>query len=198
MVPCHHFKSYIHRQHEDYLDSKLASVTHEALMTSAKRKFDWLKTKGLWGAKSPDNKKIVAMTATFNALKGQLKLDSKLSAIVNEGNKKGDKKDKKKSKKNTYNQRKHKKDEAWKKEPTKDGEKRKKEVGNYTYHWCEHHMAWTMHKPANCLLGKQHKEDQKKKPQKAVANSATFAAAAAMAVNPQFAALMASIADLDK
>jgi hypothetical protein len=198
VVPCHHFKSYIHRQHEDYLDSKLASVTHEALMTSAKRKFDWLKTKGLWGAKSPDNKKIVAMTATFNALKGQLKLDSKLSAIVNEGNKKGDKKDKKKSKKNTYNQRKHKKDEAWKKEPTKDGEKRKKEVGNYTYHWCEHHMAWTMHKPANCLLGKQHKEDQKKKPQKAVANSATFAAAAAMAVNPQFAALMASIADLDK
>ncbi len=59
-------------------------------------------------------------------------------------------------------------------------------------------MAWTMHKPVNCLLGKQHKEDQKKKPQKAVANSATFAAAAATAVNPQFAALMASIADLDE
>jgi hypothetical protein len=55
-----------------------------------------------------------------------------------------------------------------------------------------------VHKLANCLLGKQHKEDQKKKPQKAVANSATFAAAAATAVNPQFAALMASIADLDK
>ena len=45
-------------------------------------------------------------------------------------------------------------------------------------------MAWTMHKPANCLLGKQHKEDQKKKPQKAVANSTNFAAAAATAVNP--------------
>jgi hypothetical protein len=29
--------------------------------------------------------KIVAMTATLNALKGQLKLDPKLSAIVNEG-----------------------------------------------------------------------------------------------------------------
>ncbi len=57
-------------------------------------------------------------------------------------------------------------------------------------------MAWTMHKPANCLLGKQHKQDQRKKPQKA--NSTTFAAAMAMAVNPQFAALMASIADLDK
>jgi hypothetical protein len=65
------------------------------------------------------------------------------------------------------------------------------------YHWCEHHMAWTVYKPADCLLGKQHKEDQKKKSQKAVANSATFAAAAATAVNPQFAALMASITNLD-
>jgi hypothetical protein len=59
-------------------------------------------------------------------------------------------------------------------------------------------MAWTVHKPADCLLGKQHKEDQKKKPQKAVANSATFAAATATTVNPQFAALMASLANLDK
>jgi hypothetical protein len=45
-------------------------------------------------------------------------------------------------------------------------------------------MTWTVHKSANCLLGKQHKEDQKKKLQKAVANSVTFAAAAATAVNP--------------
>jgi hypothetical protein len=59
-------------------------------------------------------------------------------------------------------------------------------------------MVWTVHKPADSLLGKQHKEDQKKKLQKAVANSATFAAAAATAVNPQFATLMASIADLDE
>ncbi len=59
-------------------------------------------------------------------------------------------------------------------------------------------MALTVHKPADCLLGKQHKEKQKKKPQKAVANSTTFAAADATAVNPQFAALMASIANLDE
>jgi hypothetical protein len=186
----------IRRLYEDYLDGKLTTITHEALTTTAKCKFDWLKTEGLWGAKSPDNKKIVAMTAALNALKGRLKLDPKLNAIANEGKKKGGKRDKKKNKKNTYNQREQKKDEAWKKEPPKDGEKCKKEVGKYTYHWCKHHMAWTVHKPANCLLGKQHKEDQKKKPHKA--NSGTFAAAAATAVNPQFAALMASIADLDK
>jgi hypothetical protein len=165
-------------------------------MTSKKCKFGWLKIKGLWGAKFPENEKIVAMTDTLNALKGQLKLDPKLSAIANEGKKKGDKKDKKKNKKNTYNGQEQKKDEAWKKEPPKAGEKREKEVGKYTYNWCEHYMAWTMHKPDNCLLGKQHKEEQKKKPQKV--NSATFAAATATAVNAQFSALMASIADLDE
>jgi hypothetical protein len=103
VVPYHHFKSYIRQQQEDYLDGKLTTITHEALMTSAKCKFDWLKTKGLWGAKSPDDEKIVAMTAALNALKGQLKLVPKLSAIANEGKKKGDKRDKKKNKKNTYN-----------------------------------------------------------------------------------------------
>ncbi len=78
----------------------------------------------------------------------------------------------------------------------KPGKERKKEVGKYTYYWCKHHMVWTVHKLANCLLGKQHKQDHRKKPQKA--NSTTIAAAAATAVNPQFAALIASIADLDE
>jgi hypothetical protein len=45
VVPCH-FKLYICQQHEDYLDGKLTTITHEAFMTSAKHKFDWLKTKG--------------------------------------------------------------------------------------------------------------------------------------------------------
>jgi hypothetical protein len=70
------------------------------------------------------------------------------------------------------------------KEPPKDGEKHKKQVGKYTYLWCEHHMAWTVHKPADCLLGKQHKEEQKKKPQKA--NCTTIAAAATSSINPHF------------
>jgi hypothetical protein len=87
VVPSHHFKSYICQQYEGDLDGKLTTITHKALMTSAKRKFGWLNTKGLRGAKSPDNKKIVAMTTALNALKGQLKLDTKLSAIANEGKK---------------------------------------------------------------------------------------------------------------
>jgi hypothetical protein len=125
VVPYHNFKTYIHWQHKDYLDGKLTTITHKALMTSTKCKYNWLKTKGLWGAKSPDDEKIVVMTATLNALKGQLRLDPKLSSIVNKGNKKGDKKAKKKNKKNTHNRREQKKDEAWKKELPKDSKKHK-------------------------------------------------------------------------
>jgi hypothetical protein len=50
VVPSHNFKSYIHCQHEDYLNGKLTAITHVALMTSAERKFDWLKTKGILGS----------------------------------------------------------------------------------------------------------------------------------------------------
>ncbi len=102
-------------------------------MTSAKRKFDWLKTKGIWGAKSPDDEMIVTMTAALNALKGQLKLDPKLSTIANEGNKKGNNMaKKKKNKKSTHNQREQKKDAVWKKELPKDCKKHERQVGKYT------------------------------------------------------------------
>jgi len=183
LVPCYNFTKYIGTKHDDYLDGSLTGLTHEAMMSMAKRKFDFLKTKGKWGAKSPDDEKIVAMTAEINTLKGQLKLDPKLSAIADEGEK-GDNKSSKK------------KDEAWKKEPPKAGESKEgKKVGKYTFNWCEHHMAWTVHKPADCLLGKQHKEEQKK-PIKA--NSATIAAAATSAMNPQFASLLAAMANMDQ
>ncbi len=63
-------------------------------MTLAKRKFNWLKTKGMWVARSPNNKKILVMIAALNSLKGQLKLEPKLSTIANKGNKKGNNKGK--------------------------------------------------------------------------------------------------------
>jgi hypothetical protein len=193
LVPCYNFTKYIGTKHNEYLDGNHTSLTHQAMMSMAKHKFDFLKMKGKWGAKSPNNKKIVAMAAKINSLKGQLKLDPKRSAIA--GNKKGDiKSSKKKNKKKTSNKREQKKEEG-KKEPPKAGESKEgKKVGKFTFNWCEHHMAWTVHKPADCLLGKQHKDEQKK-PYKA--NSATVAAAATSAVNPHFAALMAAMANLD-
>ncbi len=50
-------------------------------------------------------------------------------------------------------------------------------------------------KPDDCYLGKQHKDEQKKKPHKA--NSATVAAAATSATNPHFTTLMAAMANLN-
>jgi hypothetical protein len=151
LVPCYNFTKYISTKHDDYLDGNLTGLTHQALMSMAKRKFNFLKTKGKWGAKSPDDEKIVAMTAEITALKGKLKLDPKLSAIAGKGEEKDNAKKspkKKRNKKDTSNKREQKKDEAWKKEPPK-------------------------------------------------ANSATVAAAATLAINPHFAALMAAMANLD-
>jgi hypothetical protein len=195
VVTCHNFKSYTHRQHKDYLNGKLTTITHEALMTSAKRKFDWLKTKGLRGAKSPDNKKIVAMTATLTAIKGHFKLDPKLSTIADEGKKKGDNKNKKRRTRRIHLT------DVNRKGMRLGRKSRQRMVRNMRSRLANilttgDHIAWTIHKSTNCFLGKQHKEDQKKNPQKA--NSATFATAAAMAVNPQFAALIAMIANLEE
>jgi hypothetical protein len=184
LVPCCNFTKYIGTKQDEYLDRNLSSLTHKAMMSMAKCKFDFLKTKGKWGAKSPDDKKIVAMAAEIKSLKGQLKLDPKLSAITGTVDKGDDKKNsKKKNKKNTENKKEQKKDEVRKKEPPEAGESKEgKKVRKFTFNWCEHHMAWTIHKPADCLLGKQHKEEQNK-PHKA--NSATVATAATSAVNPQ-------------
>ncbi len=55
-------------------------------------------------------------------------------------------------------------------------------------------MAWTIHKPADCLLGNQCKDEQKKPK----ANSANITAAVTSVISPQFAALMAAMANLDQ
>ena len=190
-VPCYNFKKYIENQQNDYLDGKLIGLTHDDLRRMAKSKFDWLVNKKKWGVRSPDDDKIVAMAAEISALKGQLKLAPKLADVAaGKDSGKSDKGKKKRNKKDTSNKQAQKQDEAWKKVPPKDGDPKKKKHGDYTFHWCEHHMAWTVHKPAACRLGKQHKDEQKSTYR---ANSATVAATAAAAVNPHFASLLATL-----
>jgi hypothetical protein len=58
LVPCYNFTKYIGTKHNEYLNGNLSSLTHEAMMSMAKCKFDFLKTKGKWGAKSPDDEKL--------------------------------------------------------------------------------------------------------------------------------------------
>ncbi len=82
VAPCHNFKEYIRHHHDDWLDGKLTGMTHKTLMTFAACKCNYLKTKGTWGAESPGDEKIVAMSAVLNALKGHLKLDDKLGDVI--------------------------------------------------------------------------------------------------------------------
>jgi hypothetical protein len=165
-------------------------------MTSATRKYDWLQMKRIWGAKSHNNK-ITAMAAEIQTLKGHLKANKKLGDALKEGGKRKKKSNfKTKNKKKNGDKAKQKEDEEWKKVPPKDGEKKSKEVGKYTYHWCVHHMAWCMHLSADCRLGKERKRDQQKTKPSFVANSATYAAAAASMVDPHFQALIATLGHL--
>ncbi len=50
-----------------------------------------------------------------------------------------------------------------------------------------------MHKPSECHLGKERKEEQQKTKPAYTANSATYAAATASMVDPYFQALFATI-----
>ncbi len=57
-------------------------------------------------------------------------------------------------------------------------------------------MAWIIHKPEACLLGKQHREEQKFAYH---SHPATVAAATATAaVNPHYATFLATLGDLIK
>ena len=42
--------------------------------------------------------------------------------------------------------------EAWKKVPPNAGEPLTKKIKTKDFHWCKHHMAWTVHLPTDCRL----------------------------------------------
>ncbi len=61
VIPCFNFRTYINRMHKDYLDGNHPKMTHESLMGMAESKFNYLRNKGTWGAKSLNDNKIVVM-----------------------------------------------------------------------------------------------------------------------------------------
>ncbi len=111
---------------------------------------------GPWGAKSPSEQKIVALTSQLEALKGFLKLSKDLiSRLEKKGPRKEVEETKKKKETNKECQ---KRDEKWKRTPPKTGEKHTKKHNKTTYHWCPHHDAWVMHKPAECRANPTHSD----------------------------------------
>ncbi len=166
-VPCYNFRSYIKRKQDVYTDGTL-TLTHKELIMLATNKFNLLKQEGTWGAKSPDEDKIVAMQAELTALKGQFQLapnltkatgakDDDKERVKKQGG--GDNK-KKKIKKNNTNKKEQEKDKNWKKTLPKEGEAHEKKVKGHTWCWCKHHMAWGNHKESDCQLGKDHTNQQ--------------------------------------
>jgi hypothetical protein len=142
------------------------------------------------------------MAAEINALKGQLKLDPKLSAIAMDKKKedKGENKGKMKNKKDTSNKKYQKKDEVWKKVPPKDSDLKEKQLGKFTFQWCEHHMAWTAHKPQDCRLNPKHKDYKKNnnKANSAVVTSSATVLSATTTLNNCYAALLATLATMNE
>jgi hypothetical protein len=104
-------------------------------MAQALAKFSLLKTKDVWGAKSPEEERLVALLAE---LKGKLKLAPKLAEKKSDNKKDGQNKKaggdskKVKNKKNTSSKKHQKQEEAWKKVPPKDNEPKEKSVCDKT------------------------------------------------------------------
>ena len=70
------------------------------------------------------------------------------------------------NKKNTSNKRAQKVNQAWKKAAPKSDEPKAREVRGKKFYWCHHHMAWGIHKPANCHVGQAQKDNKDAHPKK--------------------------------
>ena len=86
VVPCAHFCLYIKGKRNDYTNGT-AIYTHEQLILLASNKYNLLVQEGIFGAKSLEEEKIIAMQAELTALKGQFALAPSLQRAA------GDKKD---------------------------------------------------------------------------------------------------------
>ena len=80
--------------------------------------------------------------------------------------------EKKKNKKKKIDKKNQKKDEFWKKKAPEPNDDKTKQVRNRTYHWCEHHMSWTIHKPTDCRWNPTHPEYQPPRPRQVQAAAA--------------------------
>ncbi len=196
VVPCNNFRSYIKCKQDAYTDGTL-TLTHKEFIMLATNKFNLLKQEGTWGAKSPDEHKIVAMQAELTALRGQFQLAPNLKKATGtiDDDRGGGKKQgggdnmKKKNKKNNANKKEQKKDENWKKTPPKEGEAHEKKVKGGTWHWCKHHMAQGNHKEELCQLGNERTNQQT-----SGLNQVPAQVALATIFNPEWQALMANMA----
>ncbi len=149
------FQRYVRAKEDDYMDHMpyLDGLTHVQLIQMMTDRYNKMRVEGTWMVQSAEEKKIIALTAELKEVKGALALSKPLLEKFKTGgtqNQGGEKKEKKKNRKPKGNKEQQKKDEQWKKKAPKDGEPKTKKHNKQTYHWCIHHMAWTVHTPEEC------------------------------------------------
>jgi len=142
------FITYI-RQKKDVYDEG-GDVTIDSLMNDAQNKYKNLVLEKQWNALSPEEEKLIALTARFEELKDK---NLKLSKNLQPG-RKPQKPNSKRSPKSKSNKKKD-KEYAWKKVPPKSGQAHTINRDKKTYHWCPEHLAWCVHKPEDCKLKEQ-------------------------------------------
>jgi hypothetical protein len=108
-------------------------------MNSCLLKFNTLKMKGLWETPSPEQEKIIALTAAVSSLKSRSTKDTNPKGT--NGKREPTQSGKTPGKDGGIF--------AWKGVAPKEGEPKSKVVKGKTYHWCTHHASplWSLHKP---------------------------------------------------
>jgi len=172
------FTDYIQRKKDLYEEGQ--PIDEDSLMIDALNKFNSIKKEGQWNALSPEQEKLVSLTAQFEQLKDRnLQLSRKLN-----GNPKKKFNADQKAKKNFEKKKKSKfktkeqTDEAWKKIPPSEGESNTKVKEGNTYLWCSEHLAWGKHHLKDCRLYKKRVQEEAEPSSNSndTANSATLEA----------------------
>ena len=201
-VPDAIFRNYMARKKEDFMENinDMKDKDYEYIMRKAKEKYNELTKdpKRAWGAPDATESEVIALKAELTQVRDkniqlsrQLrnKLDKpKDEASDSEGASPTAPTVKTKNTKNRSDQRRQKADEAWKKIPPKPNEPKTTQKNKKTWYWCPHHLAWCIHKEAECKLGLKLKEEKTK-----LANQATVESQ-----QTPYEAMLAHLADVAK
>lgn len=152
------FNQFILNKKEKYEEGDPA-ITPQALMDMALIKFNTLRQSKTWKVKTPEEEKLIALTAQLKEVKDKItELARKRAPTI--------KTDPKKQSSGTSNSdgegtdhKKRKETDPWRKERKSNEIKMERE--GKTYHWCTHHGYWCEHETKDCQTKK--KTDAKKK-----------------------------------
>jgi hypothetical protein len=161
------FVDFIKRQKQDYDDGK-ENITVEVLMDRALNRHNQLVQSGTWKAKTPEEEKLIALTAQLKEAKTKIaelsknkkKSGSGMPSTPKSGTPSSDTSSGASGGQNGSRRKSY---PEWRYQ-RKDNENTKTHDGK-TYHWCAEHKIWTNHSTKDCRR-KKHKDARKNNPEK--------------------------------